>query len=100
VSELSLAFLIALVASLAFCAIVRRAAPAMGAVVPPRADRWHSAPTPTMGGMAVAGASLLAFGVFVGIVSREMPTAWLSVPGAAVAMFVVGTSTTACSRRR
>ena len=89
--ELSIAFLIALTASLALCALVRRTAPAVGAVVLPRSDRWHSAPTPTMGGLAVAGASLLAFAVFVGIVSRSMmPTALLSVPGAALAMFVVG----------
>ena len=33
------------------CVVV---APAIGAVVPPRPDRWHSAPTPTMGGIAIA----------------------------------------------
>ena len=31
-----------------------RGAASIGAVVPPRPDRWHSAPTPTMGGIAIA----------------------------------------------
>src|SRR6187401_1494839 len=33
----------------------------IGAVVPPRPDRWHSQPTPTMGGVAIAGATIVAF---------------------------------------
>jgi len=51
---LPIAFFIAMFASVALCAFVRRTAPAIGAVVAPRADRWHSEPTPTMGGVAIA----------------------------------------------
>ena len=86
----SLAFLISMLACVALCALVRRTAPAIGAVVPPRADRWHSEPTPTMGGVAIAVAAVLGFGVIVGE-SHAMipPAAWLPIPLAAIAMFVV-----------
>jgi len=87
----SLAFLISLAASLALCAAVRRSAPAFGAVVPPRADRWHSQPTPTMGGMAIAIAAVLGFSAVVSHVKGDVLTvAWLPIPLAAIAMFVVG----------
>jgi len=87
----SLAFLISMLASVALCALVRRTAPAIGAVVPPRADRWHSEPTPTMGGVAIAVAAVLGFGVVVGESHTMIPPAgWLPIPLAAIAMFVVG----------
>src|SRR6185436_10658168 len=60
-----LALLVSLLASLALCAAVRRGAPAIGAVVPPRPDRWHSEPTPTMGGVAIAVATVLGFALMV-----------------------------------
>ena len=86
-----LAFVISLLASTALCAAVRRSAPALGAVVTPRADRWHDAPTPTMGGVAIAMATLLGLAVGAAHVSAGvMPAAWLPVLFAAVAMFVVG----------
>jgi UDP-GlcNAc:undecaprenyl-phosphate GlcNAc-1-phosphate transferase len=86
-----LAFLLAVSASLALCAVVRRSATALGAVVPPRADRWHDAPTPTMGGIAIAMAALIGLGVIVPHVSAGVvPATWLPVLFAAVAMFVVG----------
>ena len=86
-----LAFLISMLASLALSGLVRRAAPAVGAVVRPRADRWHSEPTPTMGGIAIAVATVLGFGLIVGQAHSAMPPpAWLPVPLAAIAMFVVG----------
>jgi UDP-GlcNAc:undecaprenyl-phosphate GlcNAc-1-phosphate transferase len=80
-----------MLACVALCALVRRTASAIGAVVPPRADRWHSEPTPTMGGVAIAVAAVLGFGVIVGE-SHAMipPVAWLPIPLAAIAMFVVG----------
>jgi UDP-GlcNAc:undecaprenyl-phosphate GlcNAc-1-phosphate transferase len=75
----------------ALCAVVRRSAPALGAVVPPRADRWHSDPTPTMGGVAIAVAAVLGFSIVVPHVNTGMLTAtWLPIPLAAIAMFVVG----------
>jgi UDP-GlcNAc:undecaprenyl-phosphate GlcNAc-1-phosphate transferase len=87
----SLAFLISMLACVALCALVRRTAPAIGAVVPPRADRWHSEPTPTMGGVAIAVAAVLGFGVIVGQAHAMIPPAgWLPIPLAAIAMFVVG----------
>ena len=56
--------------------------PTIGAVVPPRPDRWHSAPTPTMGGMAIAigddrrvRASVLA----VRHAASAIPAPWLPV---------------------
>ena len=52
-------FVVATVASLAGGRFVRRMATARGAVIPPRADRWHSAPTPTMGGIAIVAGLLL-----------------------------------------
>jgi UDP-GlcNAc:undecaprenyl-phosphate/decaprenyl-phosphate GlcNAc-1-phosphate transferase len=86
-----LAFLISMLACVALCALVRRTAPAIGAVVPPRADRWHSEPTPTMGGVAIAVAAVLGFGVIVGESHSMIPPAgWLPIPLAAIAMFVVG----------
>ena len=56
---LSAVFIVATACSLAGGAVVRRFAPAGGAVVPPRADRWHTAPTPTMGGIAIAAATIV-----------------------------------------
>jgi UDP-GlcNAc:undecaprenyl-phosphate GlcNAc-1-phosphate transferase len=80
-----------MLACVARCALVRRTAPAIGAVVPPRADRWHSEPTPTMGGVAIAAAAVLGSGVIVGQAHAVIPpAAWLPIPLAAIAMFVVG----------
>jgi UDP-GlcNAc:undecaprenyl-phosphate GlcNAc-1-phosphate transferase len=88
---LLLAFAISLTASVALCSGVRRSASTFGAVVPPRADRWHSQPTPTMGGIAIAVATVLGFAVVVSHVNAGvLPAAWLPIPLAAVAMFVVG----------
>ena len=88
---LAIVFTVATAASVAGGALVRRHAPASGAVVPPRPDRWHTAPTPTMGGIGIAAATILGF---VWIVTRPDLLAaagnWLPVPLAAMAMFVVG----------
>jgi UDP-GlcNAc:undecaprenyl-phosphate/decaprenyl-phosphate GlcNAc-1-phosphate transferase len=88
---LPFALLISLVASVALCALVRRGAPAIGAVVPPRPDRWHSEPTPTMGGVAIAAATVLGFAAIVTRVNDGvLPSAWLPIAFAGIAMFVVG----------
>ncbi len=87
----SLAFAIALVTSVALGALVRRFAPTIGAVVPPRPDRWHRAPTPTMGGMAVAAATTIGFLVVAwrpSLVADLLP--WAPALAASLAMFVVG----------
>jgi UDP-GlcNAc:undecaprenyl-phosphate/decaprenyl-phosphate GlcNAc-1-phosphate transferase len=87
---ISLAFVISLLASVALCAAVRRSASTFGAVVPPRADRWHSQPTPTMGGIAIALAAVLGFSAVLSRVDAGVLLAWLPIPLAAIAMFVVG----------
>ena len=48
-----LVFALATACAVFFGWLVRRWAPRIGAVVPPRADRWHSEPTPTMGGILI-----------------------------------------------
>jgi UDP-GlcNAc:undecaprenyl-phosphate GlcNAc-1-phosphate transferase len=71
--------------------VVRRLAPAYGAVVPPRPDRWHSVPTPTMGGIAIAAATVAGFGVAALLAdSLGNVTEWAAVIVAALAMFAVG----------
>ena len=86
----ALAFVVAVTAALALGAAVRRFAPTIGAVVPPRPDRWHRAPTPTMGGIAIALATTIGFLGVVrpSFVGELLP--WGPVLGAALAMFVVG----------
>jgi UDP-GlcNAc:undecaprenyl-phosphate/decaprenyl-phosphate GlcNAc-1-phosphate transferase len=88
---IAVAFVVATAASLALGAVVRRFAPSIGAVVPPRPDRWHRAPTPTMGGIAIASATAIGFLVVVAqpaIVGELLP--WGPVLAASLAMFVVG----------
>ena len=88
---LLIAFVLATSAGVAFGGAVRRAAPAVGAVVPPRADRWHDKPTPTMGGVAIAAATVLGF-LIVLIRPDILPwlDTWMPVPIAALAMFIIG----------
>ena len=88
---LTAVFIIATACSLAGGAAVRRYAAANGAVVPPRPDRWHMSPTPTMGGIAIAAGSMAGFAavVFRPELVRQ-PTEWVAVPLAALAMFGIG----------
>jgi UDP-GlcNAc:undecaprenyl-phosphate GlcNAc-1-phosphate transferase len=85
------AFVLATSAGVALGGAVRRAAPVVGAVVPPRPDRWHDQPTPTMGGVAIAAATILGF-LIVLVRPDVLPwlDTWLPVPIAALAMFVIG----------
>ena len=85
-----LAFVVALAVALAMGAVVRRTAPVIGAVVPPRPDRWHREPTPTMGGVAIVVAMAIGFVVTAPRVDVGEATAWIAVLLAAGAMFVVG----------
>jgi UDP-GlcNAc:undecaprenyl-phosphate GlcNAc-1-phosphate transferase len=82
---------VATVTAIAVGAGVRRLAPVFGAVVPPRPDRWHSAPTPTMGGIAIVTATVIGFGVGAGgpLLQADL-VEWLAVLGAGLAMFTVG----------
>jgi UDP-GlcNAc:undecaprenyl-phosphate GlcNAc-1-phosphate transferase len=87
-------FVVATVASLGAGGLVRRLAPTIGAVVPPRPDRWHSAPTPTMGGIAIAIGTLAGFALIVFrpelLTLVGEPGQWASVVVASAAMFGVG----------
>jgi UDP-GlcNAc:undecaprenyl-phosphate GlcNAc-1-phosphate transferase len=86
-----LSLLVATVTAIAVGALVRRLAPAFGAVVPPRPDRWHSAPTPTMGGIAIAVATVAGFAVgLAGPLLQADVVEWSAVLVAGLAMFVVG----------
>ena len=87
-----LGFVLATVTALAAGAVVRRLAPTFGAVVPPRPDRWHSAPTPTMGGIAIALATVVGFAgaAAAGLSLATDGTIWSAVLVAALAMFAVG----------
>ena len=82
---------VATVTAIAVGAGVRRLAPAFGAVVPPRPDRWHSAPTPTMGGIAIVTATVIGFSVgAAGPLLQADLVEWLAVLVAGLAMFTVG----------
>ncbi len=84
-------FSVAVVVALAMGGAVRQLAPRIGAVVPPRPDRWHNAPTPTMGGIAIVGATLagcVPAAFFPGVLPWF--DTWMPVPLAAIAMFGVG----------
>jgi UDP-GlcNAc:undecaprenyl-phosphate GlcNAc-1-phosphate transferase len=84
-------FLIATAAAVAVGALVRKMAPSIGAVVPPRPDRWHSTPTPTMGGLAIAAGT---FGGFAAVALQPSLIAslipWAPIALASFAMFIVG----------
>ena len=87
----AIAFVLATACGVAGGGLVRRYAAAAGAVVPPRADRWHRDPTPTMGGIAIVAGTIAGF---LAILVRPdligAPAEWLPVPAAALAMFVLG----------
>ena len=84
-------FALATVLSLALGTVVRRYAPVMGTVVPPQPDRWHNRATPTMGGIAIAVATFLAFAVATTQIQiLATVITWGSVLSAAFAMFFVG----------
>lgn len=88
---LLLSFALASAAAVALGGVVRHVAPTIGAVVPPRLDRWHDRPTPTMGGIAIAASTVIGFLVVL-VEPAVLPWAdtWVPVPLAALAMFVVG----------
>lgn len=84
-------FVVATALSVLLGAVVRRSAPAIGAVVPPRPDRWHNTPTPTMGGVGIAIAVVGGF-LLVLLQPRLIDASftWAAVLLAGLAMFVIG----------
>src|SRR5678815_1924421 len=86
-----LTFLLSTMVAFGAGVVVRRVAPAIGAVVPPRPDRWHSQPTPTLGGIGIAAGTLGGCLVLLaGVALSVEPIIWISVLLAALAMFVIG----------
>lgn len=87
----ALVLTLAIASTIAGGLVVRRMAPAIGAVVPPRNDRWHSAPTPTMGGIAIGAGTVAGFVLVAAVpVLLDLAAPWLPVLLAALGMFVVG----------
>jgi UDP-GlcNAc:undecaprenyl-phosphate GlcNAc-1-phosphate transferase len=88
---LTAVFAVATITSIIAGAFVRRVAPTIGAVVPPRADRWHRSPTPTLGGIAIVIGTAGGFAAIV--LDPELLAGlgtWSPVVAAAVAMFAIG----------
>ncbi|MEQ1757944.1 MAG: hypothetical protein ABL986_06460 [Vicinamibacterales bacterium] len=86
-----LVFAVATAVAVAAGGVVRRLAPRIGAVVPPRPDRWHNAPTPTMGGVAIVlatAAGCIPAAFFPDILPWF--DTWMPVPLAAITMFGIG----------
>ena len=86
-----IAALLAAVLSFALCALVRRIGLRGLAIIAPRADRWHSAATPSMGGVGFAAASLISAAATV-LATNTLPSRGfeVAVPAAALAMLVLG----------
>ena len=90
-AELLITFFVAIAASVLLSAAMRRVSTAIGAVVPPRPDRWHNSPTPTMGGVAIALATMGALALTVlRVDSLSVDSSWVPVALASLAMFGVG----------
>ena len=88
---LYLLFFVSLAAALGLSWQVRRVALRRRAVVPPRQDRWHSESTPTFGGVAIAGATILGYAGWMTLGEAEAgPWLTLAVAGAALGLFVIG----------
>ncbi len=85
------AFVLAAALSLPLCWLTRLMALRGGVVVPPRPDRWHQAPTPTMGGVGVAGAAIVAaIALHAAAGFPPLGPRQLVVPVAAFVMLLIG----------
>jgi UDP-GlcNAc:undecaprenyl-phosphate/decaprenyl-phosphate GlcNAc-1-phosphate transferase len=90
-SALVLPALAAALLSVALCGLVRRVALRGRAVLLPRADRWHSVPTPTMGGVGFVLAAVLVLLAALALGgARPVGPREIAVPLAALAMFAIG----------
>ena len=83
-------FAAATLAALLLGAVVWRFAHVVGAVVPPRPDRWHDQSTPTMGGVAIALATGLGAMCLLAWPEARVAGPWLWVALASLAMWTVG----------
>jgi UDP-GlcNAc:undecaprenyl-phosphate GlcNAc-1-phosphate transferase len=80
-----LTFLAGAIVSFAGGLLVRRTAIRVGAVVPPRPDRWHRTPTPTFGGIAIMAGLIAGAGAGGALAPAAGP-----VMAAVAALFVIG----------
>jgi UDP-GlcNAc:undecaprenyl-phosphate GlcNAc-1-phosphate transferase len=85
-SVVLLSALVAFAVSVAAAGAVRALALRLGIVVPPRPDRWHRAPTPTYGGIAV----IASLGVALAVAGPRPLAAVMPILGVAVALFAAG----------
>lgn len=81
---LPLVFMLGVALSAALSLAVRRVAASRGAVVPARPDRWHREPTPTFGGIAIAGATLAT--TVPALLIWGVPAVWPNI------LLILGTS--------
>ena len=84
-------FLISFVVSLISMPLVRRLCFRLNRVAAPRKDRWHSQPTPTLGGIGVflAFAVAMTAEMLLGSAGDTWPERWSLLAGAAI-MFGMG----------
>jgi UDP-GlcNAc:undecaprenyl-phosphate GlcNAc-1-phosphate transferase len=82
-----LAFLISLITSLILVPFVRWVTKKSGRVAKPRQDRWHSQPTPNLGGIAIFASFALA--VLITGLSLELPWGLLIGSGLAFLLGVI-----------
>lgn len=84
-----LAFGLALASSLLLIPLVRRVSIRLGKVARPREDRWHSKPTPTLGGVGIFLAFLIALLASVLISGGMQNWQWGLLVGSVV-VFILG----------
>ena len=80
------AFAVAAVATMILTPAVKRLARFTGAVALPKADRWHTAAVPMLGGTAIFAAVVTAF-----LITTGLRTAILPIVGGGAAAWVLGT---------
>lgn len=86
---LALPFLLSFVLSLALVPAVRWLGFRLGKVYQPRSDRWHSRPTPTLGGIGIFLAFLISLLVSFGVEREWSGFNWSLLAGSAL-MFGLG----------
>ncbi len=80
---------VAFLLSILLVPVVRRLSFRVGRVAQPRKDRWHSTPTPTLGGIGMFGAFLPTV-LFVGLISGHLTQLRWSLLVSSVLMFAWG----------
>jgi UDP-GlcNAc:undecaprenyl-phosphate GlcNAc-1-phosphate transferase len=85
----ALSFPIALAISLALMPLVRRVSFRLGKVAYPRKDRWHTRPTPILGGVGFFAAFVITLLVSSILSQGENPVNWGLLAGSLV-MFLLG----------